>query len=1153
MNSNRHNVWFYVLLIDLIACQISFAQKFTAVPAEQSGIHFFNKFVPYRNMIEGNGVGVGDFDNDGWQDIFFVSDMKFALYRNKQNMKFENVIARSGIVEEAGASSVTVYDMNKDGLTDIIIGFQQLYRKGNETGQLKIYLNQGNFLFKEVNVAEWKIKSGGSVSRINLIDFNKDTNVDLIINHWNVGNPEGYANVLMLNDFTYEPGNKFKTDQFIMNEGNQFWDATRSVEMMQKTPVHMSFNSFSTDVNNDGWVDVIMGNDFDCPNYVFENVEGKTFKEATQRYFKINSMYSMGSDVADINNDGYLDYFELDMRPQGNTRSKTFKYEQSYTWNELKKGKNDFLDGQYVRNTLHLNNGELIGNWSEIGQYAGIDATDWSWCPLIADFDNDGWKDVFISNGMKYNLLFDVDAANNVDSLMSVHGTDYIKVYLEGDTVVPSYFRNYFYQNNRNLTFSNKQMEWGFDVPVDSRGAAYADFDNDGDLDIVVNNMNQESLIYRNDINNANSQNYLRIKFMDEQHNPTLNARVTIYYGNGQLQVAELNPVRGFYSTSENMLHFGLGSFKTIDSLVAIWPDGKAEILKNIAANKTLSLNHNNAKVMGSVKNEMSPPLFAKTNNIKWRHEENDFTDFEINPLLPNQYSKLGHALACGDLNRDGRYDFITGGASLQHTGAFIQNKDGFLSNKKLFDSDSIYEDMGILIFDADNDGDNDVYIASGSYQFPDGDNKLLHRLYVNDGKENFMRSKDLPEIKTSASCVTACDFDNDGYMDLFVGGRVKSHSYPVAPKSYLLKNNKGRLIDATDAVVPELKSIGMVTASLWTDFDNDGWTDLIVVGEYMQPEFFRNDTKGKLLQVTNEMKFSQKLHGFWNSITGADIDNDGDTDYILGNLGLNTRYKPTQTAPLELFAADFDDNGSLDIITTYREESKPYPVKQLNSYKERISGLSKKFYKPSFFANATVYDMFDKHQFDDAIHLSVFESASGVLVNKGNNQFDFVKLPIEAQFSPIFGIHAEDFNADDNIDILLTGNFHGTEIEHGKYTALNGLLLEGDGKGNFSVNNKVKNQFIVPGDAKALALMPDAKGNVLVLASQNNDSLKVFQFNYNRISQEISFFPKDKNVALLTLSDGRTRKHEKYFGSGYLSQSVPFFMKNKSVIVQFR
>jgi len=1141
------------MLMGISSVQKTTAQKFTVVSSEHSGIYFFNKFSAYRNMIEGNGVGVGDFDNDGWQDIFFVSDMKFALYRNKQNLKFENMFSASGIKEESGASSVTVYDMNKDGLDDIIIGFQQLYRKNGEIGLIRVYINQGNFTFKDVNTDGWKINTEGSVSRINLIDFNKDTYLDLVINHWNVGNPSGYANVLMLNEFDYKPGMEFKTDQFILNEKNQFWDATRSVNMMQKTPVHMSFNSFTTDINNDGWVDIIMGNDFDCPNYVFENWNGISFGDSTENYFKVNSMYSMGSDAADINNDGYIDYFELDMRPRGNQRSKTFKYEQSYTWNELENGKNKLLDGQYVRNTLHLNNGLLEGRWSEIGQYAGIDATDWSWCPLIADFDNDGWKDVFISNGMKYSLLFDVDAAQNIDSLNRLYGNDYIQKYIESDINVPDYFRNFLYRNNKDLTFTNMQMEWGFEIPFDSRGAAYADFDNDGDLDIVVNNLNQESVIYRNDLNSNRQQNYLRIKLTDEQHNPTLHSRVKLFYGKGEMQVAELNPVRGFYSTSENVLHFGLGEHQVLDSLVVIWNDGKAEILKSVAANAVIQLNHGNSKELGSSKIEASPNMFQNNYNIQFKHTENNFTDYEINPLLPNQYSRLGPSIACDDLNGDGLNDFIVGGAHNQSAQVFYQKSNASFESKKFIPQDSVFEDMGILIFDADNDGDNDIYFASGGYEYPDGDEKLLHRLYINDGKGNFSRGNQLPEIKTSASCVTACDFDKDGYLDLFVGGRVKSHQYPVVPENYLLKNENGKLINATNEVAADLKNIGMVTASLWTDFNNDGWFDLIVVGEYMQPEFFQNNTKGKLEHVTGKINFSQKLEGFWNSINGADIDNDGDTDYILGNLGLNTRWKPTQQEPLELFAADFDDNGSLDVITTYRENGKSFPTKQLNSYKERISGLSKRFYKAAFFADATIYDMFDKAQFEDAIHLNAYEAKSGVLINNGNYRFDFIALPAEAQFSPIFGTHAEDFNADNNLDILLVGNFHGAEIERGKYTALNGLLPEGDGKGNFVVNQKVKSQFVVPGDAKALALMPDAKGNIMVLASQNNDSLKVFQFNYNKSSQEVSYFPKDKNTSFLKISDGKTRKIEKYFGSGYLSQSVPFFMKGKDYSVEFK
>jgi enediyne biosynthesis protein E4 len=1146
-----HNVFrkqFFLLL--LFPC-VLYAQQFSIVPAEHSNIHFYNRFSHFRTTVEGNGVGVGDFDNDGWQDIFFVGDSAFALYRNKQNLQFENVIAQSGIVSEKGASSVTVYDVNNDGRDDIVIGFQPKFRNlEKERLHIKIYLNEGSFKFKEIN-HQWNINSSGNISRINLIDINKDGYIDFIINHWNAEDAAGSGTLLNTGNILSN-GEGYISDKLFLNKKFTFTDVTREYGLILKTPTHTSFNSFSTDVNHDGWTDIIISNDFDGPDYLFLNDKGKMLKESCDRFFKVTSFSSMGSDVADINNDGLLDYFECDMRPIGNYRKKTLMFESPYTWYEMSKGNNKYLDRQYVRNTLQLNNGYPYTNFSEIGQYAGIDATDWSWGPLIADFDNDGWKDIFITNGMKFAPFLEYDAAINIDSLREKYGKNFVADYLDNDTVVPVHFKNFIYKNNTNLTFTNMQDEWGFTLPLDSRGAAYADLDNDGDLDIVVNNLNHKSVIYRNNQNQLSPKNFLRIKLINEENKPTLNSKVTIYH-NYQLQIAELNPIRGFYSTSENILHFGLGDVQKIDSLKAVWPDGKTEILKNVAVNNVLTLYHKNAKLPATSRPTVAKPLFSPLQTIKWKHQENDFTDFEINPLLPNQYSKLGGAIACGDLNGDGNYDFVCGGAMGQPTNIFFQKQDASFFSKNLFVSDSIFEDMGILIFDVDGDGDNDIYIASGGYEYSDGDEKLLHRLYINDGKGNFSRSNNLSQIKTSASTVTACDFDKDGDMDLFVGGRVKSHHYPEFPESYLLQNENGKLIDVTDEVAPGLKQIGMVTASLWTDFNDDGWFDLIVVGEYMHPEFFRNNGKGKLMRITDEMNFGQKMSGFWNSITGADIDNDGDTDYILGNLGLNTRWKPTQTDPLELLASDFDMNGSLDIITTYRENGKSYPVKQLVRYKERISGLSKKYYKAAFFADATVFDIFPKDRYKSAIHLRVYESASGILINKGNNNFEFKILPAEAQFSPVFGIYAEDFDGDDNIDILLIGNFHGVEVERGKYTALNGLLLTGNGKGNFSVNHEAKNQFVVPGDAKALALLPDAKGNILALASHNNDSLKVFQFNYDKSSQEISFFPKDKNTTLIKLSGGNVRKIEKYSGSGYLSQSAPFFLKNTSVSVQFR
>ncbi len=1098
---------------------------------------------------EGCGVGVADFNNDGLQDVFFVGDSVFALYKNLGNLKFQNVIATSGIRIETGAHTISIADINNDGLPDIVIGFSNAFH-WEDTTHIRIYFNTGNFTFQEQN-HRFKINSRlPQISRINLVDVNHDGHLDFIIHHWNGDDVSSYGALLNNTKGKDEPTENLYYDKLFVFENGKYIDKTREYNFRVKTPVHTAFNSLATDINADGWTDIVVANDFDTPDLIYINKEGKKFEEQREKFFKVTSFYSMGSDVADINNDGLLDFVTCDMRPVGNFRSKTIRYETSYTWQHLYHDKVNFIADQSVRNTLQLNNGN--GTFSEIGQYAGIDATEWSWSPLLADFDNDGFKDLFISNGVWHDRAYQYDFIHLMDSFRNLPEPVNFYEMFQHDTLIPEHFKNYIFKNNGDFTFSNKQTEWGFEKPIDSRGAAYADFDNDGDLDIVVNNSNGISFIYRNNSEKINPQNFLRVALKHENNLPVFHSTVTIFYDNGKMQFSEMNPIRGFYSTSEAMLHFGLGTTQKVDSLIVRWNDGKIQKINAPEINKTIMLLHQNALTESNVKKPITKTIFEPSALINFKHQQDDWTDFLINPLLPNQYSQLGPAIACGDLNGNGKDDFITGGSQNELAYIFFAEDSGGFRKENFLSEEKKYNDMGILLFDIDNDGDLDLYMASGGYRFPEGHQNLKHRLYLNDGNGNFSAADNLPAIFASASSVTACDFDKDGFTDLFVGGRVTSHEYPLPPKSYLLKNMGGKLVDVTDDVVPELRNIGMVTASLWTDFDDDGWFDLIVVGEYMQPEFFRNNGKGNLERVTDKLSFGQSLKGFWNSITGVDIDNDGDTDYILGNLGENTRWKATPTQPLEIFAADFDANGSLDIIATYRENGKRYPTKPLDVYKTRISGLAKIYYKYAMFGNATIEDMFGKEKVEKAFRLEAHETASGILLNEGNGKFTFKKFPAQAQWSPVFGLHADDFDGDGFADVLLTGNFHHPEIERGKYTALNGLFLKGNGLGDFLVLNSSESGFLVKGDARALSLFRLGK-EILVLASQNSDSLKCFTYHPPSYGFEMIPFPKGKNIAFVRLPIGASRKYERYLGSGYLSQSGGFILKKESESVDFQ
>jgi len=845
----------------------------------------------------------------------------------------------------------------------------------------------------------------------------------------------------------------------------------------------------------------------------------------------------MGTDLVDFNNDGHMDIMVVDMLPKANKRQKSmFGF---FNYDKFQLGLDRNYQAQYARNTLQMNNGN--GSFSEVGQLAGIDQTDWSWTTLFADFDNDGWQDLMITNGYRQDITNMDFATYSRQVSSSPIGTskakeDQMLAKLKELKEIKEH--NFLYKNTGQFPFEDVSEKWGFDVPTYSNGAVYADMDQDGDLDILINNIDAPAFLYENTLynetNKTSTNNFLRVNLIGDDKSG-IGAKISLKNGE-DIQYRYVNPYRGYLSTIESTIHFGVGEATQVDELTVTWSDGKIQKLTNVSSNQLLSIDYKNARSTPQLNTQQNQLFTALNNSLStiYKHQEDDFVDFKVQAILPHKHSQNGPGITVGDVNGDGLEDFYVGGSMGYQGGLFFQKEDGTFQQTN-HSIDATVEDMGSLFFDADNDGDLDLYIVNGGSTQKDNNPLYPDQFYLNDGTGNFTYAPSaIPIINASGSTVIANDYDKDGDLDLFIGGRISPGKYPIAPKSYLLKNDsENGNVQFTDATPKALSEIGMVTSAIWTDYDNDGWKDLMLVGEFMPITFFKNE-KGKIHPSSFIIHHS---NGWWNSLNAADFDNDGDTDYILGNLGLNTRFREVSTKePLCLYAKDFDKNGRIDPVICYYIEGENYIsasrdmlIKQINSMRVRFKTYGQ--------YGATPFDRsFTPKELADALVLKAETFANSYLENKGNGDFELRALPMEAQVAPIFGMLHEDLNQDGNLDVLLVGNSYATETALGQYDAAKGIVLQGDGTGHFNDIPVNKSGFFVDKDAKGIAKIVTKEGQANYLVSRNNADLKVFA--KNGVADKYMPIASGASHAIIELANGQQRKVEFYYGNTYLSHS---------------
>ncbi|SDK45202.1 Repeat domain-containing protein [Catalinimonas alkaloidigena] len=1033
--------------------QVSFANRVT----NQKEFNIFN----YRNFYNGGGVAIGDVNGDSLPDLFLISNLQDnKLYLNQGDLRFRDVTDAAGVAgKRAWSTGATLADVNGDGWLDLYV-----CNAGNGDDRTnELYINQGLSAegvptFTE-QAAAYGLADNGYSTHAAFFDYDRDGDLDLYLlnNSFIPVGRLGYENVRERRD-------PLGGDKLFRNDGGHFTDVSEDAGIYGSL-IGFGLGITIGDVNNDNWLDIYISNDFYERDYLYINQQDGTFSDESKTWMGHESLSSMGADMADLNNDGHQDIFVTDMLPGDDKRLKTTSTFESYDLQQLKLAR-DF-HYQYMQNMLHLNNGN--NTFSEVARLSGVAATDWSWGALLFDMDNDGLKDIFVANGVARDVT-DQDFVNflaNEDNMRQMAAGKRFDYREFLDMVPASPIPNYAFHNEGGLQFRNRAQEWGLGQPGFSNGAAYGDLDGDGDLDLVVNNIDTLASIYRNTASDRLQQHYLRVglKGYDRNRNG-IGTKVYVHQPQRTLYLQQM-PNRGFQSSVDLTLVFGLGNEARIDSVTVIWPDDRQQVLHDITADRTLWLDHAQADRSWQPMPPTTTPLFTDATrqvHLDYTHQESSFVDYNRDPLLKQRFSTQGPALAVGDIDGDGLDDVFLGGAAGQSSQLFLQQANGTFRNvtPPLFAEAKASEDVDALFFDADEDGDQDLYVVTGSNEFAPNAPELIDRLYLNDGHGRFTLDTELPNLAFSGSCVAAADFDRDGDMDLFVGGRLVPGQYGQDPPSYLYINNgHGSFKNYTKRYLPA-NELGMITDACWADVDGDDYPELVVVGDWMPVTIYQN-VRGKSLEP-REVAGSA---GWWNALEPADLDGDGDLDFVLGNLGRNSHLRASAQQPAELYVHDFDGNGVVEqLITTYKEDGNAYPMILKHDLQKQMPNTKKNFVKYADYAGKRLEDIFTPEELAGALQKQVVNPNTCLLRNDGG-QFTLEPLPVEAQVSPVCGIQVDDFDGDGQSDILLAGNFFDVLPEIGRYDASYGLVLCGKKDGSYQPLRPQESGFFTRGQVR--------------------------------------------------------------------------------------